>query len=211
MKPDQFIREVKSLYIQAREPRFIGSRVERGRSRSISSDLEDLMAAYLEKQDCQNDRTFFVDQPINLDGRIRYPDIMIQNSNGVIENLIDMKTDMGWARGKLIELAEEWNKRIGSIRSQDAVKFKRGRDKTVVPGTFSKRLKYHIVVLSMKNGGKVTEKHFDIIKNGAFPNVEIYKLSLGEHPNTYAESDKIKKTSANFDDFDALQRNLFQN
>ena len=54
-------------------------------------------------------------------------------------------------------------------------------------GTFSKKLKYHVLVVSKKNSGKLIDAdHVNVNKD--FKNVSLYVLSDGVHPNNYKYS-----------------------
>ena len=211
MDPDEFVTKALRAYAEARKAKYPCERVERGRSHSISAALEDLMACYLARNDTK-ERRFFVDQPIMLAGETRYPDVVIQNAEGEIENLVDMKTDPGWARGGLKDFASEWNERVQLIRQQGAIKFKSGEHNEERSATgFSTHLKYHIIFLTLKNGSKTTKEHFREVQNGMFPGVEIYCLTEGEHPNSKNFLNGKawqQKIWANVDAFNRIKANL---
>ncbi len=217
MTPSDFIDRIEELYKNARSSAFKHERVSRGRSHSISGMLEDLMAAYLATHDLYG-RKFFVDQPIRMmlpDGegpkklKTKYPDIVVQNTNGVIENLIDLKADLGWMRNELFDFALKMDGQIEEIKDSQT-SFKRGEDKVLLEGHFSPNLKHHIIIVTMKNSNKKAELDFQRVQ-GELPNVEIYCLSDGVHPNVYdshKQTEKHGNTTAKECEFEALVRNI---
>lgn len=47
MTPEEFIKKIRDLYQQAKNPRYYHPRIRRGRSHSISALSEDLVAAFI--------------------------------------------------------------------------------------------------------------------------------------------------------------------
>ncbi len=192
MTPDEFFRKIVELYFQSRITKFYSPRIKRGRSASISSDLEDLTAFFLQ-QNLSRERSFFVDQPMRFgrrpNGKIqtRYPDIVIQENDGEIAHLVDVKTDMGWNRNGLYEFCNNWNEIIDKVKGAET-QFKEGDTKKWVSGVFSGDLTYHIVVITKENNGKTIERQIADVKARAFENVRVYFLSEGWHPNSYDKS-----------------------
>ena len=135
---------------------------------------------------------------------VKYPDIVIQKKNGRIENLIDVKTDIGWNRDGLYSFCKEWEKRIESIKETKTF-FKQGKDKSENHGIFSKNLKYHVLIVSKSNSDKKLVSDYQRVKN-EMKNVCLYLLSDGMHPNTYGFTilDTIKNINIHADEFDRL-------
>jgi len=135
MSPEEYFRKIIELYNQSRDPKFYNPNIQRGRSSSISSELEDLTAFFIALNN-PNKCSYFTDQPMKFEGSTtKYPDIVIQNKDKSIRNLIDVKTDIGWNRDGMFSFCEEWEKRIESIKGTET-EFKQGKDKSINRGEF---------------------------------------------------------------------------
>ena len=204
MTPEEYFRKIIELYHQSRDPKYYNPNIKRGRSSSISSALEDLTALFIALNN-PNQCLYFTDQPIKFEGSTtKYPDIVIQNKNGKIQNLIDVKTDIGWNRDGMYSFCEEWEKRIESIKDTET-SFRQGKNKSIIQGKFSKRLKYHVLVVSKVNSGKKIESDYKQVKN-TLKNVSLYLLSHGVHPNNYeySLSETIENIAINNEEFERL-------
>ena len=183
MTPSEYFKKIVQLYHASREPEYYNPNIKRGRSSSISSRLEDLTALFIALNN-PNNCNYYTDQPIKFEGSTtKYPDIVIQEENGKIKNLIDVKTDIGWNREGMFNFCSEWEKRIDKIKSTKT-KFKQGSDKKNIEGMFSNKLKYHILVISKINSGKTIESDYKKV-NSTMKNVSLYILSDEIHPNNY--------------------------
>jgi len=204
MSPEEYFRKIIELYHQSRDPKYYNPNIKRGRSASISSDLEDLTALFIALNN-PHQCSYFTDQPIKFEGStIKYPDIVIQNKDGQIENLIDVKTDIGWNRDGMYLFCEDWERRIESVKGTET-SFKQGKDKSIIHGAFSKELKYHILVVSKINSGKAIETDYEQVQK-KLKNVYLYILSDGVHPNNYEYdiSDTIENIAIHDDEFERL-------
>ncbi len=147
MPPKEYFRKLIELYHQSRDPKYYNPNIYRGRSSSISSELEDLTALFIALNN-PHQCNYFADQPIKFEGSTtKYPDIVIQNKDGSIKNLIDVKTDIGWNRESMYSFCAEWEKRIESVKGTDT-EFRKGKNKEKLVGRFSDELKYHILLIS---------------------------------------------------------------
>ena len=208
--PERFVETVVELYESARDTTFAHKRVRRGYSHPISGKLEDLMAAYLATKD-QAERMFYVDQEIRYAGKAHRPDIVVVNTDGVIENFVDLKTDPGWNRNGLYDFAKKpWAERVKLLRDK-LVTYKDGVDKTAdkKTATVSSALKAHIVFLTMKNGSERAEEDFKRADR-ELAEVEMYRLTDGSHPNQYRRKagETLQKVKPNVDDFGRLVENI---
>lgn len=142
---------------------------------------------------------------MKFEGRsTKYPDIVIQDSDRLIKNLIDVKTDIGWNRDGLWSFCKDWEKKIKKIQGKNT-QFKQGKDKVLIEGKFSEDLKYHVVVVSEKNSGsKIKSDHEKVMSK--LKNVCLYVLSKGEHPNNYKfdVSELLQKIEINKGEFQRL-------
>jgi hypothetical protein len=193
MTPSEYFKKIIELYHQSREPEYYNPNIKRGRSSSISSRLEDLTALFIALNNPNNCK-YYTDQPIKFEGSTtKYPDIVIQEESLEIKNLIDVKTDIGWNREGMFAFCSEWENRIEKIKGTKT-KFRQGSNKELIEGLFSKKLKYHILVISKINSGKTIEIDYKKVIS-TMKNVSLYILSDEIHPNNYELS--IQETLMN--------------
>ena len=153
MENTEFIREIIELYQEARKSRFSDKKIKRGRSRTISSLIEDLFAAYLsEKIDCDE---ILVDSPIKVDGfkNMFYPDIAVVKK-GKIVCTFDLKMDMGYVRDLMIPLYNKASENVKKFRGKAChsnVMKDNLIEKEEKAYAFSKKLKHFFVVISGRN------------------------------------------------------------
>lgn len=205
MSPEEYFIQLIDLYQAARNPKFCNPKILRGRSKSVSSDMEDLTALFL-VLNLNRHAMLYTDQPVKFLGhrQPKYPDILIHESNGDINHLVDTKTDMGWNRNGVFAFCKEWDALIDSIKGSET-EFKTGKDKQVLKGRFSSNLKYHVVVASEINSGHQILKDYERVKN-ELQNVNLYFLSTGCHPNSYQFSPQeiLTNIEINHSDFERL-------
>lgn len=204
MTPTEFFRKIIELYFESREPKFYNPNIFRGRSSSISSELEDLAALFIALNN-PNKCIYYTDQPVKFIGsNTKYPDIVIQQENGTIHDLIDIKTDTGWNRNGMMQFCEEWEVRIEAIKGSKT-QFSKGKNKQKKSGIFAEDLKYHVVVVSLVNSGNQILKVNDLVLEQC-KNVFLYILSDGLHPNTYGMSQEkiLNGISINYQEFERL-------
>jgi hypothetical protein len=212
MSPKEYFRKVTELYFSAREPKFYNPNIYRGRSTSISSELEDLTALFIALNN-PNPCNYFTDQPIKFEGSTtKYPDIVIQNNDnsGVIHNLIDTKADTGWNRDGMLKFCQDWDEKIEAIKGKNT-SFSNGKTKQNHDGKFSNNLHYHVVVATEINSGKKILEDYTTIKSQC-ENVSLYILSSGLHPNNYelTQDEVLKKININTEDFDRLMHHILK-
>ena len=195
MTPAEYFKQIIGLYEKARSPSYYNPNILRGRSASISSQLEDLTALFIALNN-PHTCSYYIDQPMRFEGTTtKYPDIVIQKKNGGIDHLVDVKTDIGWNRNKMYDFCREWEGRIESIKGSKTT-FKLGVDKQIKEGTFSENLKYHILIISLVNSGKQIIDDYKRVLDDC-SNVKLYVLSDKVHPNNYKyTSDEVLENIA---------------
>jgi hypothetical protein len=206
MRPEDFFKELIRLYRKAKKQKYSELNIFRGRSISVSGEVEDLFAKFIAENTSKR-HLYFVDQPMKFEGHsTKYPDIVIQDDEGgLIRNLIDIKLDLGWKKSTgIFDFCKEWDELIESVKDTETYfKQKQGHDKIRREGRFSKKLKYHVVVISKKNSGKHIEDDQEKVKK--LKNVCLYVLSEGIHPNKYlSESEIMGKIIIHKDEFERL-------
>jgi hypothetical protein len=210
MTPEEYFRKLIELYFNSREPKYYNPNIFRGRSTSISSELEDLTALFIALNN-PNSCNYFTDQPMKFHGsKTKYPDIVIQHENKVIYDLVDMKADTGWNRDGMLAFCEEWEQCIGSIQGTET-HFVNGKTKEKLKGKFSTDLKYHVVVATEVNSGKKIFEDYELVKEKC-SNVKLYILSKGLHPNHYglSQDDVLSNISINNSEFDRLMNDIIK-
>jgi hypothetical protein len=205
MMPRDFMIKVRELYQQAKIPKYYHPKIHRGRSHSISAIAEDLVAAFIAFNLCE-DFDIYVDQPITVvDQKTTiYPDISIITHNMLL-NIIDVKMDLGWKRDQLAAMCSQHSNLVNNIRSKKG-KMKDGITKKTSSISIGKDCRYHILIIS---GCNITKKQLieqrELSKNYE-PDVYCHVLSGGEHPNEYNITDddlwdKLEIYNEEFDKF----------
>lgn len=209
MTPEEFFKKLIELYRSAREPKYYNPNIFRGRSFSISSELEDLTALFIALNNpklCN----YFTDQPIKFEGTTtKYPDIVIQNDDSnTIDNLIDTKTDTGWNRDGMLDFCMKWEAIIEKAKGKET-SFSNGKTRKKHTGVFSENLHYHVIVATEINSGQKILEDYKKVKSEC-KNVSLYILSSGVHPNNYelSESEILDKMTINKPEFDRLMDHL---
>ena len=185
MTSTQFIEKVIELYAQARNSSYYHPKIRRGRSHTISAQVEDLLAAFL-GFNLLKDFDIYVDQPLTLEGTKKklYPDIIL-SENGVLKSFLDVKMDLGWNRDGFVKFCHDKDLEIENILSLN-YNLKDGLTKTISTGRISDKLKYHVVIISDKNISDTKfQRNIEETKN--LNNVKVYCLTSNQHPNTYAD------------------------
>jgi hypothetical protein len=208
MTPKEYFRKIIELYEKSKIPQFYNPNIQRGRSASISSELEDLTALFIALNN-PNQCKYFIDQPMKfLGSTTKYPDIVIQKTGGVIDHLIDVKTDFGWNRNGIYAFCDKWEKAIAAVKGKET-SFKRGLDKKLVSGIFSENLKYHVLVITRRNSGKqINKDHARVMEE--LKNVYLYVLSDGLHPNAYGlhADEKLDSIQIEYSEIERFLRSI---
>lgn len=204
MTPTEYFRKLTELYFESREAKYYNPNIKRGRSASVSSSFEDLTALFIALNN-PHPCNYYVDQPLRFTGNAtRYPDIVIQDMDGEIRNLIDVKSDIGWNRDGMYRFCKEWESRIQTVQGT-STQFKGGTTKEMKSGHFSDRLKYHILIASTENSGpQVLEDHAKV--RAQMKHVQLYILSDGIHPNNYKynQTETLNHIHIHEDEFERL-------
>jgi len=124
MTPDEFSEKLVSAYQRARQPLYPNGKLHRGESRSVSSEIEDLLACYLAENLPLIDG-IRINQPMSIviDGKRKTikPDLAVIK-NDSIRALVDLKMDLGYKR-RPDEIKTMFNKAsclIEAMRDQQA-------------------------------------------------------------------------------------------
>lgn len=208
MNEKEFLTKVIELYHKARKPLFANSKIRRGRSHSVSSDVEDLFAAFLiDKIKCD---LLYVDQPISIEGYKAqiYPDIVVVK-NKQLTTLCDVKMDLGWKRKELYNFGKRHASLLLKVRGKKC-KVRDGVTKKDVYYKIAKNASLNIVIISNQNiSPAILADHLEKIKPFS-KIVRVFILTKGEHPNTYGISIQklLKKIVIDKEAFSELIRKL---
>ncbi|MCC6503630.1 MAG: hypothetical protein IT362_10915 [Deltaproteobacteria bacterium] len=216
MQCKDFLETIIDAYRKARKPLYQDDegRIKRGRSRSIASEAEELLAAFLSCY-LSNDYEFYIDQPINVNGETYYPDIMLVNSSK-LNQIVDVKMDLGWKRDKLEEFCKNKRDMIRKIRGKEgSLKIKETKSsKTRVERmnfSISGSCSYHVVIISGENiKSALRDRQLNTVMR-CQPEVYTYLLSKGVHPNEYGDDSKeqlLKRITVDEEQFADLLKNL---
>jgi hypothetical protein len=92
--------------------RKLSPNIYRGHSRSISTDIEDLITIFISNVLPKNYK-FLLDASIHVDGKNNRPDLLIANENNEVIAMIELKSNMGYCRDAtsvINEITENHNK-----------------------------------------------------------------------------------------------------
>jgi len=206
MTPKELFRQLVYLYRNARNPVFYHPSIKRGRSHSISSQVEDLFAFFL-SLNLTKDYQFFVDQPLNLGKRQFYPDISVVENRKLI-HAFDVKTDLGWKRNDFSDFCKNKNDELKDFFNVE-LSVTDGISKNKFLIKTPQEFHYHIVILSGLNiKREKLKKHLNTISKLKY--VHAYVLFPNEHPNYYGDDVEqfINTATVNVEDFEKIENAL---
>jgi hypothetical protein len=217
MTNKELIEKVIDLYKEARVTINLKKNIRRGRSHSISSKVEDLMAVYISEFLSDNSGVLpdnielLIDQPFtyHIDKTYAiYPDIAVIKDNKVVK-LFDIKMDLGWKRD-FYPFCKKKQELIDEIQGID-VKTKDGVTKEKKSYHISQTVKYNIIIISNKNiSQKKREENELRIATLDKKKIEVFILTQEIHPNNYDEQ-VVKNIQLRQLDFDNLKNEIENN
>lgn len=185
MTSDDFASGFVNLYRRARELSVPSQNVTRARARSVSSDLEELVATYV-AANSKNELHIYVDQPVSIgEGKVVYPDLVVLDMNsGTVISIVDVKTDIGWKRDGMQSMCEKLNRIRLALKVQGTVKLG-SEPKLRVPYAVSANLSCHLVVGASANSGNDLQTP-EAVKLAEDSKVQVHVLIEGKHPNHFS-------------------------
>jgi hypothetical protein len=210
MTDREFIEKIITLYRNARQTTFPVDNIKRGKSHSISSQVEDLFAFYISEL-VDNNIEILIDQPIsfNLFGKSKtiYADIAMIKDN-VVYQVWDLKTDLGWKRDSFVQFCKDKILLVKGASGQ-ILKLKDGEFKTERILKFSDNLTFNIVVVSGKNISTAKGER-NIVETKNLENVGVYFLTNNIHPNSYEFeiNELLNRMNFNTNDFEAMKNRI---
>jgi hypothetical protein len=207
MTPEDFASNFVDLYRYARALSVPSPKVTRARSRSVSSDLEELVAAYV-AANSDRDLHIYVDQPVSLgDGKVAYPDLVILDlASQTVIAIVDVKTDIGWKRDGMQAMCEKLSKVRQALTTIGTVNLG-PEPKLRAPHMVAKNLSCHLVVGALENSGKdlQTPESMKLAKDN---DIQVHVLVEGRHPNHFSRQqlNSFPGMKVRIEDFAALAR-----
>lgn len=155
-----------------------GFNIKRGQAKVMSGYVEDLFALYLAERINRNDLQFLVDKSTSLKfspkGKATSfkPDVSIINSDNVLTEYYDLKTNLGWNRD-IENYIKKKSEFISKIKGRKGwIHFSKDNVQEI---TFSENLKYKMVVIHGWNiNQEQLNKNIELVKE--FENVDLYIL-----------------------------------
>ncbi len=153
--------------------------IRRGQAKVSSGYIEDLFALYLAEKIQDHSLEFLVDKVTSLrifegEKAIMFkPDVSIINSENILTDYFDVKTNLGWNRN-IENYIREKNKFIDSIKDRKGwIRFSKDEVKRII---FSPDLKYKMVVV---DGGNINPEQLNenIKIANELENIELYILN----------------------------------
>lgn len=172
-----------------------------------ASEVEDLMALKAAEWLRSRDQDF-IDQWLARMKHLRVKPDLVITRNENIRALIDLKMDLGYKRDKILDTLEEANGHIEQLRSRKVSLWRKRHCSRSVGHflEFSSTVKYMFVVISDQN---ISPKKFAAVeaKAAMLPNVSLFTLVRGFHPNTpgLTREEAVDKAIAHLSDADVTK------
>ena len=185
MTPADFASGFVDLYRRARELSVPSAKVTRARARTVSSGLEELVAAYIASNSVRNVH-IYVDQPVGTGGgRVSYPDLVVLDlTTQNVVALVDVKTDIGWQREGLQSMCTKLAKLRDALLAQGSVRL--GPEPRLrISYAISSNLSCHLVIGALANSGRDIQTT-DAVQIAANSKVKFHVLIEGKHPNHFS-------------------------
>lgn len=147
---DRLKRGICEIWNKTREN--IDDNIFRGHTRSISTDVEDLIAKYI--SDVLEKEVFiFIDTSVRVDNKTHRPDLLIVKDDKVVA-LLEIKSNMGWCRDAKKVIDEELVNRDKAFRGTGTIECKfSGTDKESKNVIYDGDVKLFLIALTAQNGG----------------------------------------------------------
>lgn len=206
MTPKDFIERINEERFNAHKLMVNnnGHNITRGRNHTISEFVEDIFSVYVADLFGNSNNIYWVEPTISykLEAQKRTesfkPDVAVI-SNNVLTHYFDMKTSIGYSRGRMISELKKKNEFVQSIRGMDVSLTNREKEK--VSFRISENLVYQMVIvygwaISVKKMNEIieyskslpcvdvhllcphdTDKGFVVLDNNAFEQLDISILN----------------------------------
>ncbi|ODV03554.1 MAG: hypothetical protein ABT20_14520 [Rubrivivax sp. SCN 70-15] len=189
MTPQAFTTKLVDAYQRARLPLYVNDKLYRGESRSVASEIEDLLALYL-VDNVPRIGSIRINQPmcITVHGRRRTikPDLVLFR-DGEVRALVDLKMDLGYKREEILKTFSQASDRMLAMRGQSAT-FWDGRSSSGGvrrTAACAAAAVYIFVVVSDQN---ITQSAYSRAEAAARCDdaLRLHTLLRGVHPNSHS-------------------------
>ena len=181
IRPVDFMKHICQLYLDARSPKFPYENIARGNSRIVSSEVEDLTAAFL-STNLHGEYEFLTDQSMRVEGVRRFvPDVVIMKQN-VIHDIIDVKMDLGRRRDDFYTEGGKWEDILQQINGKDC-SFIDGVTKERKYASFADSVTCHIIVIVQETS--ILNNFDNNSLNSMIMNQSMYIVSLKIYIQTH--------------------------
>ncbi|WP_234571958.1 hypothetical protein [Rhodohalobacter sp. 614A] len=211
MNKREFMNNVIEIYVDARNVRFAEleisqSKVRRGRSHTVSSTVEDLLACYLVDAFPMIDK-IMLDQAITFQigskKKTIHPDLSIVVNNE-IKCFIDLKMDLGRKREAILSIHEKAKSHLRAVCGK-SVTYKDGITKEEFVIKVSEKASYPIAVISRKNINinALCSQLDELCGQNGYKNSKYYFFTDGVHPNIQSSQKAYREITLlpDFDEF----------
>lgn len=176
-------------------------RLTRNRQGSISDEIEELVAEFLYvNSGVEKNKSLYVVVDLSLSIKVEgkrtktvYPDIVFfRKDNKEINHILymaDVKTDPGWFRNSLKELASKHQGHISLMQESNEIShmdrmFKEGKQESIREEfVIEKNCPYDFIVISSANGSRSFDKSVEELNKDERSIIRAFILSSGDHPN----------------------------
>ncbi len=157
-------------------------KVRRSESRSIASEVEDLLAFYLASRLPSLDQVF-INQALIMAGQPRFKPDLVLCRRSQIGALLDVKIDLGWKRDQFESTLRDTDARMKQLRGKVcSFLVKDGAESERMRLPVFRSAKYFFVVLSDRNITSALCGSFEKCAL-ALRNTKLFVLTRGFHPN----------------------------
>jgi hypothetical protein len=190
MAPEEFIGRVVEAYCKARAPLHQHPKLSRGESRSVASEVEDLLAYYLVLRVPAIDRVF-INQLLMRRGHPRLkPDLVICRQSQICA-LVDVKMDLGYKRDTFDSMLRQADAGMAGLRGQVvSLQVKDGIKRTRLELPLAHGAKYLFAVVSALNVKPSLFKEFEE-RAASLRNISLHVLTRRCHPNDLSSREEI--------------------
>lgn len=186
-EPLNLVCEIVDLYHDARIPFYRHEKVERGESRAVFAQTEDLFACYFGRAfSNQVDKVLVNQNLIFKDPKLRNrkPDITLLK-DGEARVFMDLKMDLGFKRdqfGDAFRDTAEWVKQAREAKAFHY--FAKNTGEAKISGSVAQNAVWLYIVISDSNLGKAGANTLNQ-RNDGVDQVETHVILKGFHPNAY--------------------------
>ena len=211
MTPEEFVEAVVDAYCNSRLLGRPHEKLRRGESRSVASEMEDLLAYYLVTRIPLIEK-IFINQPLTVKDQPRFkPDLVICQRSQICA-LVDVKIDLGYKRDQFPSTMRQADMRIAQLRGLHCsylVKNGSKAERNSLP--VAENARYLFAIISNQN---VSPKLFggfeEVAASLKKKNTTLHVLTRDFHPNQPCHSKEtvLNRIKICHDAFEAMENEI---